>query len=379
MRILITTDIFPPDVGGPATYVPLIAAQLAARGHEVRVLTYSRHLSASEDADYPFSIQRVVISGSRPIRFWRVARLIAQWGRGADVWYVNGMGLEARLADPLRRVPVVAKVVGDIAWERAFLRGWIHDSIEVFQHRRYTPWVELLKWRRNAMYPGVRQVIVPSAYLARIVADWGVPVSQIQVINNAFVPTNVRPEPKPLALEADRIIMTACRLVPWKGVDGLLEALTGLPGVGLVVVGEGPMREKWEALAEALGLSRRVLFTGAVAREELYRYMVVADAFVLNSWYEGLPHIVLEAAAAGLPVIAADAGGTGEAVTDGVSGLLVPPGDPPALRAALVRLLSDRSLQHRLVEGARAQLANFSLAQMVERTEALLLKEAARQ
>ncbi|MBC7263904.1 MAG: glycosyltransferase family 4 protein [Chloroflexi bacterium] len=372
MRILITTDIFPPDVGGPATYVPLIAAQLTARGHEVHVLTYSQDHSVPGDMDYPFRIQRVVIRGSRPARFWRVARLIAQWGREADVWYVNGMGLEARLADPLRRVPVVAKVVGDIAWERAFLRGWVHDDIEMFQCCRYPPWVELLKWRRNAMYDGVQRVIAPSKYLARIVAGWGVMASRIEVIHNAFAPLATLPKPKAIALGADRIIVTACRLVPWKGVDGILEALAGLSNVGLVVIGEGPMRAEWEAMAKALDLSRRVLFTGAIRREELYQYMAAADVFVLNSRYEGLPHIVLEAAAAGLPVVAADAGGTGEVVMDGVSGLLVPPGDTLSLQATLMRLLSDESLRRRLVEGARAQLANFSLAQMVERTETVL-------
>jgi len=96
------------------------------------------------------------------------------------------------------------------------------------------------------------------------------------------------------------------------------------------------------------------------------------DLFVLNSRYEGLPHVVLEAFAAGLPVVATAVGGTPEVVENEVSGLLLSPGDTHALRDVIVRLLSDQLLRRRLVENARAQLANFSLTQMIEKTASLL-------
>lgn len=372
MRLLITTDIFPPDIGGPASYVPAIARSLHERGHRVVVLTYSRVPRLEDDDRWPFELRRLPLNVPRPWRLLRAIWAIWQASRRADLIYANGMFIEAALANLALRRPLAAKVVGDIAWERAQHRGWSADDIETFQARRYGWKVELRRTLRNWALRRARLIVTPSQYLKRLAGLWGIPAGRICVIYNAFEPPAAEPDTPHIPLDTAWRIVTVCRLTPWKGVDGLLEALAGLPDTGLVVVGDGPEAPRLHKLAEELGVAGRVHFAGQVPRQKVGGYLRAAGLFVLNSTYEGLPHIVLEAMAAGLPVIAAAAGGTGELVQDRINGLLVPPGDPQALRRAIAELSGDPALRQRLADGAREQLARFGYERMVQDTEEAL-------
>jgi glycosyltransferase involved in cell wall biosynthesis len=373
MRLLITTDIFPPDIGGPASYVPAIARALHERGHEVGVLTYSRVPPQEGDSEWPFALRRLPLNVPRPWRLLRAVAAIWQAARRAELIYANGMFIEVALANLALRRPLAVKVVGDIAWERARHRGWAADDIEAFQARRYGWRVEVRRALRNWALRRARLVVVPSQFLKRLASQhWGIPAGRISVIYNAFQPEAAEQETPLIPLTAGQRIITVCRLTPWKGVDGLLAALGGLPDVGLVVVGTGPESARLQRLAEELGVAGRVYFAGQVPREQVGGYLRAADLFVLNSTYEGFPHVVLEAMAVGLPVVAADAGGSGELVQDGVSGRLVPPGDPLALRRAIAELLADRALAQRLAANARQHLARFDHGRMVQQTEEAL-------
>jgi glycosyltransferase involved in cell wall biosynthesis len=190
------------------------------------------------------------------------------------------------------------------------------------------------------------------------------------VANAPAVPDGIRPARPPVA--APFVLATVGRLVPWKGVDGILDALTALPEAGLVVVGEGPGRAALETRARDLGLSPRESFAGGRSREETLGLIAGCDLFVLNSAYEGLPHVLLEAMALGRPVLAAAAGGVPEIVHHGENGWLVPVGDAAALVAALRHLAADPQERHRLGAAGQRTAAGFSLERMVAETEALL-------
>jgi len=373
MRILITSDIFPPDVGGPATYVPRIAEALVQRGHQVTVLTYSAAPAYPADGDLTFPVVRIALDPPQWRRIVRTLSALLGHGRDADVIYANGLVTESVLANCWLRKPMLAKVVGDLAWERARDKGWIQDDIDPFQKRRYARRVERLRWRRNWTYRRMHRVIVPSGYLREmLVRHWGLVAERVQVIYNSFEAVGQDAPPAVLDLSVRHKIVTVCRLTGWKGVDGLIQVLPELPEAGLVVVGDGPLRSQLESQARELGVSDRVRFVGTVPREQVAGYLRACDVFVLNSTYEGMPHVLLEAMAAGLPVIATQVGGSAEIVEAGRNGLLVPPRDALALKQALSRLLGEPAERAALVRNSQSTLAQFSFQTMVDQTESAI-------
>jgi colanic acid/amylovoran biosynthesis glycosyltransferase len=157
---------------------------------------------------------------------------------------------------------------------------------------------------------------------------------------------------------SDFAVLTVARLTQVKGHGVLLQALRQLSDHGvatrLTMVGDGPKRHELEQLARELDVAPLVTFAGAVGREHVRRYYAEADAFCLSSFAEGVPVVLMEAMAMGLPVVAADVMGVAELVEDNASGLLVRPGRPDLLAHALERLVADPDLRRQLGTTGRA-------------------------
>jgi glycosyltransferase involved in cell wall biosynthesis len=369
LRVCIITGIFPPDIGGPATYVPRIAAALAERGHTITVLTLSDCLD-HDDGQYGFRVVRLPRRLAKPWRWLRSVREIVRLGQDADVLFVNGLAIEAVLANLWLGKPMVQKVVGDLAWERATNRGWVQEGFEDFQRKRYGLKIEGLKALRAWWTRCASRVIVPSRYLAGWVMQWGVPAEEMVVIYNAVEPFDGVP-PAIVPLRTPHKAVTVGRLVPWKRVDRIIEALVACRTVGLVIVGDGSERKRLEDLANVLNVADRVYFAGQASQAQTRRFMAACDFFVLHSTYEGLPHVILEAMSLGLPVIATAVGGTPEVVCDGGNGRLIGPADD-ALVQVLLQLVSSPRERQRLAIGAQQTVAQFRFRHLVEATEAVL-------
>jgi glycosyltransferase involved in cell wall biosynthesis len=368
MEILITTGIFPPDIGGPATYVPTIARALAERGHQVTVLTTSEPENLQwDDSIYPFLVFRINRRQKIWLRSLKCVAEILRLGRTADVIYANGIYFEAAIANKFLQKPLVMKIVGDEAWERSVRRGWTKDNFEDFQQRCQSWQAELLKRHRSWVVRQADRVIVPSQYLANWIVKWGVPTERIAVIYNAAeIPDGV--EPLPIPLKTPIKAVTVGRLIPLKQVDRLIEALREIPELGLVVVGDGPERPRLERIAQELGVSGRVYFAGQRSKKETLSLMAACDFFVLNSTHEGLPHAILEAMALGLPVIATAVGGTPEVVRDGETGVLVL--EQNGVIKAFLTLARDPAFRRRLGEAARQWISDrFGMENMIRLTE----------
>ncbi len=372
MRILITTGIFPPDIGGPATYVPLIAKALTGKGHQVAVLTTSEPENLLwDDSRYPFPVVRVNRRQNFLLRLVRYVGNVVRLGRSVDVIYANGMFFETAIANKFLRKPLVMKIVGDEAWERSTRKGWTRDNFEDFQNRRQSWQAELLKRHRSWFVRQADKVIVPSQYLAKWVVKWGVAEDRITVIYNVVEPVDdVKPLGIPLTTPVKAV--TVGRLIPLKRVEEVIEALKDLPDLGLVVVGDGPERPRLEQIARDLGVSDRVYFAGKRSKEETLGLMAACDLLVLNSTHEGFPHVVLEAMALGLPVVATAVGGTPEVVRDGETGILIPK-ENGAVKVPLSILVRDSALRRRFGETARRWIANsWGVEHMTKLTEETL-------
>jgi glycosyltransferase involved in cell wall biosynthesis len=385
VRLLVVSGTFHPEPGGPPTYLYQLLPRLQARGHAISVVTYG---DVEAEPVYPYPVQRISRRQPIPARLLALTRASVVQAHRADLIFASDYGLPAMLARLLAARPIALKVVSDFAWEYSLRHRLIppDTSMDAFQTRRCGPSVALVRAIQRAYVRAARLLIVPSRYIEGIVRGWGAPPDKLRVIYNAVEPSDFDALPDRATLRAqmqtgdEPLIVCLARLTAWKGVDGLIRALPvvrgGVAGARLWVAGDGPMRAEWERLAAQMGLGEAVRFLGQMPRQEAAKLLRAADVLALFSTYEGLPHVALEAMAAGTPVVASAAGGTPEVVRDGETGLLIPVGDEVALAAALIRVLSDPTLAARLVANARAGLDRFSMERMVESTERVLLEAA---
>src|SRR5439155_3260110 len=318
MRVVFLTGIWPPDVGGPATHGPDFAVFLRDRGHDVHVVT----MGDREPTERPvpvFSIGR-----GRPfvVRYPQVAASAFRLARQADVVYATATYAAAAAAAAAARRPLVAKLVSDPAYERAWRYGLFRGSLEQFQRER-SPLLATLKRLRTASLRRARRIVVPSRYLAEIAANWALDGSRIEaLVNPAPAPAAVAPEP----LEPLTFVFVG-RLTTQNGLPVALEALRAVPAARLDLVGDGPERERLIRLADTLGVTPRVTFVGALPRDRVLRRLAGAHAALLPSLWENLPHAAVEALSVGMLVVATSVVGISEVVRDGINGLLVPPDD----------------------------------------------------
>jgi len=376
MRLLIASNLYPPDIGGPATYVARLAQSLQEAGVGVKVVAVGSDPAVT--APYPLTLVPRALPTFR--RMLAVHRLLLKEGADVDFLYSNCIDLPTLFAARKLGKPLALKIVGDQAWEKARVAGWISDDIDDFQTRSHGPKLALLKRLRAWGPKRAKLVITPSHYLKKIVAGWGVAPERIQVVHNATEtiadPTGqIAPEHAAFFRPENQVLISVGRLVDWKGNDQALEALRTLPpSVRLLILGDGPDENRLRTLVHQYALQERVCFAGKVAHRHLAAYFKAAFALVLPTGYEGLPHTVIEAQAAGCPVITTDKCGNPEAVTEGKTGLLVPYGNVQALTAAIQRLLEDGALRQTLISGGLKSCDYFNWDRLTKETLAAFEK-----
>jgi len=222
------------------------------------------------------------------------------------------------------------------------------------------------------LWPLAHNILCNSQVLKeKLVLDYGLPSERLTVIPNG-VDTNFfqpLPDGRP---PGPPVLLSVARFVPDKDHDTLIKAF-GLvtarhDGAELWLVGSGPRQRSLERQAAEMGLRQKVRFIPGT--DDLRPFYQRASLFVLSSVAEALPNVVLEAMAAGLPVVATRVGGLGEVVAPEATGFLVPPRDAEALAGALVRLLDNPEAGHTMGQAGRQRVVdNFSFLAMVRRHE----------
>ena len=234
----------------------------------------------------------------------------------------------------------------------------VGTEVNIYQHKRVAH-----AFAERLLMRGTDRVVVSAEsvrefYIKQVHAD----AAKVDVIYNAVDWSQLESTTAPAATRASLGVPTdvplsgiIARLTEQKAHRYLFEALAVTPGLAhlhLLVVGDGHLRDELRSQVERLGLSTRVHFVGA--RRDLGALLSATDIFVIPSLWEGLPLSMVLAMGAGLPVVATRVAGIPEVVTDGVTGLLVPPADVPALGAALERLTSNPALRRTIGEAAAA-------------------------
>jgi glycosyltransferase involved in cell wall biosynthesis len=367
MKILIATGIYPPQIGGPATYSKLLYDELPQRDISVDVASFGEFIS-------------------RPwgIRHFLYLKSLIERASEVDVVYAQdpvSVGLPALIASQIRGKKFVVKIVGDYAWEQGRQRFGVTDTLDEFSlhYHRYSWQVRIMKKIEKYVADGAVRVITPSAYLKSIITNWGVDEKKITVVHNGFHMEHIDKTPSALKRAlglSGRVVVSVGRLVPWKGMSVLIEAFkqvrVSISDAILVIVGDGPEEEVLKSKVASLKLEDCIRFTGRLEQVKAFEYVKAADVFALNTSYEGFSHQLLETMALGTPIVTTAVGGNVEVIHHGENGLLTTLDDAESFAREISRLLSDDGLASRLAKKAKKDVSMFTDEVMLEKITTLL-------
>ena len=372
-RVLLVTNIFPPLIGGPATFIDKLAHLLSWKGYGVTVVCSSMGPSEQSDASRPFQVLRVDLT-NRELYEIRIRLVLLREMLRHRFIFVNGLEFHSHQVACLLRRSFTLKVVGDTVWETARNRGTTALNIDDFQvDREAQASMSSLIKRRNMWFKRAAKILVPSQYVKKVVVGWGVDPQRVSIVLNGIDKEEFSPFGSKRREDQILNVIFVGRLTNWKGVETLLLTLTNVNNVKATIVGAGPELPHLLELSRQLGLQSRVRFTGCLDRDEVKRKMAQAHVLVLTSLYEGLSHTVLEAMAMGIPCVVSSCGGNEELVESGRDGVVISPQDVAALTDALRRLQGDEERRLRLARAARIKSQNFSMDDTVNQIEKLLL------
>jgi len=388
MKILICTGIYPPDIGGPATYSNLIREELAKRGHEVSILTYGDKITNDE-----LRITNIGRKRSLPVRYFLYFLKVLRLGKNADIIYAQdpvSVGLPTALANIFLKKPLVLKIVGDYAWEQAqqlkaySLKLTALDGFYPF-NKKHSFKIKLLQKIQTWVANQADKIITPSFYLKNIlICGWGIADEKIKVIYNSFdifssvVPTSSYVIPAPLlnGINSGEIqpipfkILSVGRLVPWKGFNTLIETMKNALDAELDIVGDGPELNNLKLRMTNDELKNKIKLLGKLSHNEVVQKMCSSDLFILNSNYEGLSHVILEAMACGLPVAVSRAGGNTELVGENEErGYLFDYNNKEQIKEKINYIISHPEEAAERAKKARDFVANFSKDKMIAKLE----------
>lgn len=356
MKLVLATPLYPPEAGGPATYAKILEEELPKHGIEVVTVKFGevRHL--------PPLIRHVAY-------FFAVLKET----KGAKVILVQdtvSAGLPSTLASIVSGVPLIVRVPGDYAWEQSTQRYGVTDSIDEFQHKKYGSKVETLRNIQRFVVSHAKKVIVPSKYFGQIVEGWGVCKENVVVIYHGVVPLLF--DPVSVSKNEKLLAISVGRLVPWKGFAEIVRAFESLPNWHLVIIGDGPEKERLQRVIQEKQLSERVILLGGVSRPTVLSWCKVADAFVLNTAFESFSFQVAEAMALGTPVIATSVGSLPELIESGKEGVLLTLNDVYGFQKALEEVDTKKEIWNSRVRSAREKIQGFSKDTMILKTAQLI-------
>lgn len=361
MKVLLVSGIFPPDIGGPATFVPKLADYLISKNHQVQVLTLSD--SKINMTSELFDVKRVNRNLPRPIRslliIWEVLKTPKDYRILAA-----GLHEEVGLSLLFKRHRAVAKIVGDPVWERSRNNNETNLGLNNFNNshlrmsRRFQRFLLSFALRRYEI------VTCPSLELCELVNNWGIDRPVRFIANGTDVSIS--------HFGGEKIYDLVCvsRLVSWKNIDVHIEIASAL-GLRLGIIGSGPEEDNLRKLSETNGCN--VDFFGELTKPEIAKVLQKSKVYILLSEYEGLSYSLLEALAAGLPAVVSDIEANTQVVRNRIEGVVVNLEDWKESLSHLQEIFYDRSTYSKYSRNAQLRVFDqFEIKKQLAKIESLL-------
>jgi glycosyltransferase involved in cell wall biosynthesis len=319
MNILITVGIFPPDIGGPASFVPKIANHLINMDNKIKIICLAdeENLLLEDKLD----VLRIRRSTYLPIRWLKTISLVIKHGRESDILFVNGLGVEAAIANLYLRKKIVRKIVGDPVWERFYNKKRTSETFDDFQNLKHNSNVRIQKLIRNWSISSSEIVITPSDHLKEFINRTN-PKTEVLKINNGIEITEFKRSKTP---PHEFNILINSRLVVQKNVHLVIEAMGSVKNldINLKIIGEGGEFARLEDLITNLKIQNRVKMIGKVENNLISEYLKTSNLFIQASDYEGLPHSILEAINYEVPILSTEVGGCKDLLDNGDRGFII--------------------------------------------------------
>ena len=352
MKMVLISGIYRPEIGGPATYIPLLAENLMALKHNVEIVTLKDSSAAKQNEPWP--VNYINRDQFLFIRFLKTVALILTRIKSVDVIFANGLFQETAIASLLLRKRSVAKIVSDPVWDRALNKNEnplgvveFNSSSLNFKHKLQRLF---LRWSLNRF----NVVTCPSIQLKNIIENWGV-YRPIEFIPNGVLLVTDK------SADSDFDLVTVSRLISLKNIDKMIRASLKT-NVSVAVVGSGPEEYNLRKLATSLGA--KVTFFGQLDKNEINKILLRSKIYLNLSDHEGLSFSLLEAMSSGLPSIVSNIEGNMNVITDGRNGIVVNAKDENQLINAIKTLIDSPSDRLKFGQAARLKIESEYLQEI---------------
>ncbi|MSU54445.1 MAG: glycosyltransferase family 1 protein [Candidatus Staskawiczbacteria bacterium] len=351
MNIVILTAVFEArHIGGTEISTYYLARELVKMGHQVHIISSGDRTLPKESVEEGFFVHRIqypVGSSLGMLSFWFKTFLYLRKIH-VDIIHSQSvqMGLPCVAANLFLKKPYVVWGQGsDI-----YLPWKFKKIISAMIFSRASAIVALTLHMKNS---------IPKKYQHNVVIiPFGIDHQAFKGLSQEFARQQLAIAP------AEKIILFVGDLKTVKGVEYLIQALpiikNTIPGVRLMLAGDGPERQALESLAKNNNVEKQAHFMGSTSHDKVIEYMAAADMLALSSLSEGLPNVLLEAMACGTPIVTTNVRGIPEIIQDGINGFLVEPKRPEQIAQQVIRLFSDNDLQKRISANNREQAKQYS-------------------
>jgi glycosyltransferase involved in cell wall biosynthesis len=345
VKFLIVTGIYPPDIGGPATFTVAFSKWLESHGHEFRILALWDQKKVQRFTEIVFFPR----SRKKIFRFISVSWSVFKRLSNHDLLIATGLHEESAFALCLKNNKSIARIVGDPVWERAKNSNRTSLSLQDFQNSKLDLKSKfqrrLIVWSLNRY----TMVTCPSLELCELVQKWGVnrPLR--------YIPNGVKiSEIAQMTKEYDLIVVS--RLVKWKNVEQVLEVAREL-NLKLLIVGDGPEMTSLQNKSKALRVNAD--FLGEIQHDKIKNLVQQSKIFIQVSSYEGLSFSLLQAMEAGTPCVISNIPGNLQVAQSGKEAMIVELDNRIELRESIQNILESPDLAAHLITCARARISEF--------------------